>query len=605
MPRTYKRQPGSRNYRNYTEETLTLCLNAVRSGSLTQRKAEEQFKIPRRTIINKLKNHHTNNNPGHPPIFSDEEEAAFAACILSFSDFGFPLDAFDLRMIVKTYLTRIGRTVRLFNKNLPGKEWVQGFLKRHPELTMRFASNIKRVRAAITAESLKEYIHNLSQVVDGIPPENIWNCDETNLTDNPGQKKVIVKRGTKYPEKIRNSSKSSISVMFAGNAAGELLPPYTVYRSTCLWSTWIENGPKGGRYSNSSSGWFDATTFNDWFESLMLPRMKKQLGRKVLICDNLSSHISVHILKLCEQNNISFVCLPPNSTHLTQPLDVAFFRPMKIAWRKILADWKESPDGIKNSVLPKQCFPLLLKKLIDVLDENRADNLIAGFRKCGIYPINVTELLAVIPSYEYNKDIVESSFLEALATKRNDITEMKQRKRRKMTVTAGKSIGPEVLQEITNTSASTANDGHGQEANGEDSDISSGKISYRDDSDNDDNYFAEIEQEQKEEREFDSIITGKKSAVDLLPLTDIVKEVGQHVVFTYENKHFPGKIIDFDENGATISSMQKSLKSWKWPDKADILYYKWDEILGCIKPPKKISKRNYYSVPELGLLCYQ
>lgn len=57
-------------------------------------------------------------------------------------------------------------------------------------------------------------------------------------------------------------------------------------------------------------------------------------GPVVLIGDNLSSHISIKVLELCEHNNILFsVCLPPNNTHLTQPLDVTFFGPMKKLWR--------------------------------------------------------------------------------------------------------------------------------------------------------------------------------------------------------------------------------------------------------------------------------
>jgi len=46
------------------------------------------------------------------------------------------------------------------------------------------------------------------------------------------------------------------------------------------------------------------------------------LERLFLIGDNLSSHINVAVLELCQQHNVSFVALPPNSTHLTQPLDV-------------------------------------------------------------------------------------------------------------------------------------------------------------------------------------------------------------------------------------------------------------------------------------------
>lgn len=59
-----------------------------------------------------------------------------------------------------------------------------------------------------------------------IIPNNIINYDETNLTDDPGRKKIITKRGTKYPEWVTNSSKSSVSVMIAATADGDLLPSY-------------------------------------------------------------------------------------------------------------------------------------------------------------------------------------------------------------------------------------------------------------------------------------------------------------------------------------------------------------------------------------------
>ena len=60
------------------------------------------------------------------------------------------------------------------------------------------------------------------------------NYDETNLTDDTGRKQAIFRRGTKYPERIMNNTKSATSIMFAGSAAGELLPVYVVYKAEHL-----------------------------------------------------------------------------------------------------------------------------------------------------------------------------------------------------------------------------------------------------------------------------------------------------------------------------------------------------------------------------------
>ena len=60
----------------------------------------------------------------------------------------------------------------------------------------------------------------------------------------------------------------------------------------------------------------------------------------------------------------SFVC-HPTQTKKTQPFDVAFFRPLKIKWHKILNDQKTKHT--KESSLPKTAFPRLLKELTNEL----------------------------------------------------------------------------------------------------------------------------------------------------------------------------------------------------------------------------------------------
>jgi hypothetical protein len=72
------------------------------------------------------------------------------------------------------------------------------------------------------------------------------------------------------------------------------------------------------------------------------------------------------------------------------------------------------------------------------------------------------------------------------------------------------------------------------------------------------------------------------------------------MVFLYEGNVYPGKIISFNEENVYISAMMKSLQSWKSPEKADILEYEWSDALGGIDPPKLVSKRRFYSIPELS-----
>ena len=204
------------------------------------------------------------------------------------------------------------------------------------------------------------------------------NYDETNFTDDPGRKKAVVKRRSKYPNRIMNFTKTSTSVMVAGTASGCLLPPYVVYKAQNMWDTWTTGGPEGARYNRSESGWFDTFSFEDWLCKIIVPYARRLPGKKILIGDNLSSHLSIHAVEVCEQNNIDFVLLPPNSTHIAQPLDVALFGPMKRGWRKILTNWKEK-EGRRQANIPKEVFPRLLRQLISSF-ENASQNLKSGFK---------------------------------------------------------------------------------------------------------------------------------------------------------------------------------------------------------------------------------
>ena len=127
------------------------------------------------------------------------------------------------------------------------------------------------MRAGITAENINIYFQNLAvslKNVDGseIAPTHIFNYDETHLTDDPGITKCVFRRGVKYPERVKDETKSSTSLMFCGSAACDILPPYVVYKSEELWNRWTEGELIGVCYNRSKSGWFDAVIFADWFE---------------------------------------------------------------------------------------------------------------------------------------------------------------------------------------------------------------------------------------------------------------------------------------------------------------------------------------------------
>lgn len=222
--------------------------------------AEKRFLIPRRTIENKVKGLHM-KPPGAQLRLGDSEEKDIVDVLIPAADFGSPLSRLDLRILIFEYLNKNRRSC-LFSGKIPGKWWVRHFLSRHKHaLTERAVQNIKKARAEKTVEEFTIYFNNLESTLKNVPPQNILNYDETNLSDNPGSTKCIFKRKVKYPERILNHSKGNISIMFAASADEFLLPPYTVYKSEHLWTAWCLGGPPEARFNRTKSGWFDATVY--------------------------------------------------------------------------------------------------------------------------------------------------------------------------------------------------------------------------------------------------------------------------------------------------------------------------------------------------------
>ncbi|CAF4896005.1 unnamed protein product [Pieris macdunnoughi] len=395
--RKSRRELGSRMYKNYSEEMLMLACEAVQSGQISTRDAQRQFGIPRRTIVNKIKQVHT-KSIGHPTVLTNKEEDKIIKVLQASSNFGSPLTKLDLKLLVHEYIKKNSRD-HIFKNKIPGDGWVQSFLARHAdELTLRTTQNISKVRAEKGAQEIHMYFNNLNTTLKDIPAENIVNFDETNLSDDPGSSKCIYRRGVKYPERIVNSTKGNISLMFTATASGRCLPLYIVYKATNLYSEWVNGGPPDTRYNCSKSGWFDSAIFENYFETIILTWAKETVGTKVAICDNLSSHLSIKVVELCEQHDIKLVFIPPRSTHLTQPLDVAFFAPLKRCWRKILYQYK-----LKNptqTTLNKKHFPKLLSELTNTMKITEKTNIISGFRASGIYPLNPHEVLKKIPEMQ-------------------------------------------------------------------------------------------------------------------------------------------------------------------------------------------------------------
>ena len=440
MPNIYKSHPDARLYKRYSDEKLQQCLDDTATGKCSERNASAHYNIPRQTIRNKMKDVHC-STVGRQKVFSDEEEEAFVNHIACLANSSFPVTKSDLRFIIKGYLDKKRKAVNCFNNNCPGREWVSRFMKRYDEeLREKFAHNMSKKRANVTENVVNDFFDN-PEKEGGFAPGKIFNFDESGFSDDPGKKKMIFVRKIKHSQLICNSSKINYSAMFCSSANEELLPPYVVYKGSQPLIQWTQHGPPGARYAASKSGWFDQSLFENWFDTVLYPVLKRRTGKKLVICDNLTSHISLHVLSQCDKIDAKFICLLPNSTHLLQPLDVSVFSPLKTHWRSILHSWKQTKEGRKNATLPKHMFSELLKKLLAETASKLPENIQSGFQKTGIFPLTRQKVISSLPKFSCNdvQGLVGEAFKEFIENFRKDFTTSKITSRKRVQLSLAKA----------------------------------------------------------------------------------------------------------------------------------------------------------------------
>ena len=87
---------------------------------------------------------------------------------------------------------------------MPGEDCASSCMKRHTDrIKNRQCQNIGKKRAGVGHEAINLYFQVLEESFDSVPPENIINYDKTNLTDNPGKRRMIFKPGARYPKRLQ------------------------------------------------------------------------------------------------------------------------------------------------------------------------------------------------------------------------------------------------------------------------------------------------------------------------------------------------------------------------------------------------------------------
>ena len=213
--------------------------------------------------------------------------------------------------------------------------------------------------------------------------------------------KVIAPVRSKRVYTLASGTSEHISAHCCVAADGKSIPPMIIFSGGFPGGPYQRNGPVNAVYGHSPSGFMDSELYYQWFTKCFLPHAVKERPL-VLLQDGHSSHLSLRLVEKAIENEVVLVCLPPHTTHVLQPLDVAVYRSLKASFSCLVNSAKLLNSNIWIS---KAKFTGVFKLAFEESFTMRS--IIEGFRKCGIYPLNpdAIDKSFITPSQQIPKNV--------------------------------------------------------------------------------------------------------------------------------------------------------------------------------------------------------
>lgn len=321
----------------WDEETLKRAFELVASGRSVKSVAAETG-IPRITLHDRLKSKCTAKPAlGRKSYFTPEQESILADHIKQLSNQFYGITLTDLRRLAYDLAEELN-IKHNFNKEtkMAGEDWVAGFRKRNPTLSLRqpSATSLNRVLAFNKSE-VDLFFTNLEEVYKKHPfkADRIFNMDETGISTVQKPGKVLAPKGQHQVGSVTSWERGrNITVVCTLSAAGGYIPPMFIYPRKRMSPQLEKGGPAGAIYKCSHNGWSNEELFLDWLKHFKDNAKPTEEDPVLLIMDNHGSHISLDSYEVCRANHIHVVSIPPHTSHRLQPLDLSFYGPLKKAF---------------------------------------------------------------------------------------------------------------------------------------------------------------------------------------------------------------------------------------------------------------------------------
>lgn len=394
------------------------AIKAVNNGS-SIRGAAKNFNLKFQTLARYVKKH---KEAGDAPIrltpnyscrkiFTNEQENDLKQYIIKCSKMCYGQSTFNIRKLAYEMATinNIEVPDSWKKDKIAGLEWLHGFLKRAPDISIRRAENCSLSRmTAFNINNVRIFFENLRGILERCilmiilrmfflisvflyrNPEiyadgtRIYNLDETATTTVQKSSKIVAAKGSKQVCKASSSERGVlVTTCCTISASGNHMPPVMVFPRKKFNVKMTQGAPPGTLGLVSDSGWMTAEIFPDVIKHFIKYSNSSKENPSLLIYDNHESHLTIQAIKTAKENGVTILTLPPHSSHKMQPLDIAVFFPFKNYYNAELDNWMIRNPGRTISIYDiAACVAVAFDRAM------KPETIKSGFKKSGIFPFD-------------------------------------------------------------------------------------------------------------------------------------------------------------------------------------------------------------------------
>ena len=394
------------------------------------RRIARAYGIPRSTLERRVNGKVAGNKhaSGRHTAFTQEEESELCDLLTSMARRGFPLREREVRTLATDYATK--NELPIFSKSKSqhaGYFWLQGFLKRHPELKVKRAEGLSAARAqAVNEAKILNWFEELERMLKNANvlnmPAFLWNLDESGLQDVFQSKRAIGESGKQLYQVQAGDKGDTTTIVPVFNALGTVATLMVIFKGARLKPEFCVGSPSNTILKCSSDGWINKELFYELGVSFVRYLKSQNYApqqKHVLLLDGHGSHVyNVDFLKMMAANNVEVFCFPPHTSHILQPADVSLFKSLKSNWTAEGLKFTRETGGKK---VGRQHFFQVFTPAWE--RSSSTENIQAGFRKTGIFPFNQQAIpkCAFLPSLTTERR-TEEPLADAMPVMFQDVT---------------------------------------------------------------------------------------------------------------------------------------------------------------------------------------